>query len=61
MALGVDGLVSHSRGLADATITPLGIESMLNGAKVLAMNGIDILADSSILERARLEAPDAEG
>jgi amidohydrolase len=59
MALGVDGLISHSRGLAEATITKSGIESMINGAKVLAMNGIDILSNPDILERARAEAPDA--
>ena len=59
MDLGVGELAGHSRELAAATMTKSGIASMLNGARVLAMNAIDILSDRSILERARLEAPDA--
>ena len=59
--LGAGDIPGHSRELAEATIKEPGIQSMLTGAKVLAMNAIDILADPSVLRRARVEMPESVG
>jgi len=61
VTLGAGDIPFHSREVAEATIKEPGIQSMLIGAKVLAMNAIDILADPTILERARLEMPESAG
>lgn len=57
MSLGAGQLISHSRELAELTITESGLQSMIDAAKVLAMNAIDILVEPEILERARKEGP----
>ena len=61
IALGAGDIPWHSREVTEATIKEPGIQSMLTGAKVLAMNAIDILADPSVLRRARVEMPESVG
>lgn len=45
----------HSTAVADATITPLGHATILDGAKTLAMTAIDMLFDQELLTAAAAE------
>lgn len=55
--LGAGSLRWHSRDVADATVQEPALESMIAGAKVLAMNAIDIMTDPDVVRRSRLEMP----
>jgi len=57
ITLGAGDMPWHSTEVADATGKSPALESMIAGAKVLAMDAIDMLADPGILERARAEMP----
>ncbi len=61
IGVGLTDVPWHSAEVAAASIEPPAQQSMLNGAKVLAMNAIDLLADPSIIARARAEKPAAPG
>lgn len=43
----------HSRELADASVTPRGLEAMILGTKALAMTMIDLIADPENIKRAK--------
>ena len=57
ITLGAGDMPWHSTEVADAAGKSPALQSMIAGAKVLAMDAIDMLADSGILERARAEMP----
>lgn len=57
ITLDVGDMPWHSRMVAEATVQEPALRSMIVGAKVLAMDAIDLLADPSILERAGKEMP----
>jgi amidohydrolase len=61
ITLGAGDLPWHTTEVAEATTHEAALKSMIIGAKVLAMNAIDLLTDPSILERARQEIPTSEG
>ena len=48
----------HSREATEACASEAGLQAMINGAKVLAMDAVDLLANPELLERARLEMPE---
>ena len=48
-----EGVPGHSREFAQASVTPMGLEAMIIGAKALAMTAVDLLADPQNLRRAR--------
>ena len=48
-----EGTPGHSREMADASVTPEGLEAMIIGAKALAMTVIDLLADPESMKRVR--------
>ena len=54
-ALVPQGLASHTREFAQATITEAGEAGLLRSVQALAMTGLDILADPDLLRRAREE------
>lgn len=43
----------HSREMADATMTPRGLEAMIIGTKALAMTMLDLLVDPENVKRAK--------
>ncbi len=43
----------HSREMADATVTPQGIEAALMATKVLCLTAYDLVADPEMLQRAK--------
>ena len=57
ITLGAGDLPWHSTKVADAAGKSPALKSMIAGAKVLAMDAIDMLADPGILEQARAEMP----
>jgi amidohydrolase len=59
ITLGAGDLTWHSTAVADAVTREPALHSMLVGAKVLAMDAIDLLASPALLERARGERPAA--
>jgi len=48
----------HSREATAACSSEAGLQAMINGAKVLAMDAVDLLANPELLARARLEMPE---
>jgi len=48
-----EGTPGHSRGMADASVTPEGLEAMIVGTKALAMTIVDLLANPVNVKRAR--------
>ena len=48
-----EGTPGHSRELADASVTPEGLEAMIVGTKALAMTIVDLLANPENVKRAR--------
>jgi len=59
ITLGAGDLTWHSTEVVDAVGKEPALRSMLVGARVLAMDAIDLLADPALLEQARGEMPDA--
>jgi metal-dependent amidase/aminoacylase/carboxypeptidase family protein len=47
------GTPGHSKQMADASVTPEGLEAMIIGTKALAMTLVELLADSEKLKRAK--------
>jgi len=47
------GTPGHSRDFADASVSPVGLEAMMNGTKALAMTLVELLAEPENLDRAR--------
>lgn len=47
------GVPGHSRQLADASVSPEGLEAMIIGTKALAMTLVELLADPEKLKRAK--------
>lgn len=47
------GTPGHSKEFADASVTPVGLEAMIVGAKAMAMTVVDLLADSENVNRVR--------
>ena len=48
-----EGTPGHSREMADASVTPEGLEAMIVGTKALAMTIVDLLANPENVKRAR--------
>lgn len=57
IGLGAGDLPWHSTAVADAVTKEPALRAMIAGAKVLAMDAIDLLAAPAILDAARQEAP----
>jgi metal-dependent amidase/aminoacylase/carboxypeptidase family protein len=57
--VGAGDIPWHSRAAAEACASEVGLQAMIDGAKVLAMDAVDILANPDWLERARREMPEA--
>ncbi|HHY17212.1 MAG TPA: M20 family metallopeptidase [Firmicutes bacterium] len=51
----------HSKEFAEATISEMGHEALLDGAKALAMTAIDVFTQSGLLEAARKEFTEVVG
>jgi amidohydrolase len=47
------GTPGHSRQMADASVTPEGLEAMIIGTKALAMTLVELLAEPEKLKRAK--------
>ena len=60
IGLGAGDLTWHSTQVADAVTREPALHSMIAGAKVLAMDAIDLLAEPKWLEQAREERPAAD-
>ena len=48
-------VLGHSKEFADAIISPLGKEQLLNGMKVLAYMGYDLITDQELLKKVKDE------
>jgi amidohydrolase len=59
MSLGAGSLPWHSAEVVKAGAEEPALRAMLNAAKVLAMDGIDLLAQPEVLQEARRELPQA--
>jgi amidohydrolase len=60
LAIAPPGTPGHSAELCEAAASPAGDAACINGAKLLAMTAIDLLADAALLQRAREEFDHAE-
>ena len=49
------GTPIHSRAFAEAAVTPLARQGLVNAAKILAMPAADFLADPALVQRAKDE------
>jgi len=57
ITLGAGDLPWHSTEVTEATASEPALQSMIAGAKVLAMDAVDLFAEPNILEQARKEMP----
>ncbi|HXH22895.1 MAG TPA: M20 family metallopeptidase [Dehalococcoidia bacterium] len=60
LAIAPAGTASHSVEMREAAGSPAGDAACLNGAKLLAMTALDLMADDDLLRRAREEFEHAE-
>lgn len=49
------GVVTHSPQFAEAAISKIGLQAMLDSAKALAMTAADLLVEPAVLARAKIE------
>ena len=57
----VPGTPGHSWQAASCSGTSIGFKGMINAAKVLAMSGLDIILDKSLIEKAWVEFEEKKG
>ena len=57
----IPGTPGHSWQAASCSGTSIGFKGMINAAKVLAMSGLDIILDKSLIEKAWVEFEEKKG
>ena len=57
----IQGTPGHSWQAASCSGTSIGFKGMINAAKVLAMSGLDIILDKSLIEKAWVEFEEKKG
>jgi len=55
LAIAAEDVPGHSQAFLEASGSPRGYQAMVEAAKALAMTGADLLADRSLVEKAKLD------
>lgn len=55
LAIAAGDVPGHSQAFLEASGSPRGYQAMVEAAKALAMTGADLLADGSLVEKAKLD------